>query len=296
MKAIDLNIADYQIRLVSSENGPELYLHKKFSSYLANGKKSPEITINVHKFPFEVPASSKCVFHAPFVKEQEGILIERNPLLWSVWQDSGAFFIKTTLPFSEKNRTAILKISESDTEWDLFIDAIDNKADPLEYPLDGLILYYLTVIHQDIMIHASGVNYHNKGYIFTGVSGKGKTTMASLWNSAGSKVIHDDRIIIRAGADGFSMYNTPVYDNDVPSVSMIDSIYIISHGRINEIKKLNGAEAAGHVISNCIQHNWDSRIIMNNLATVAKICNRVPVYRLAFQPDESIINYILQNG
>jgi len=47
------------------------------------------------------------------------------------------------------------------------------------------------------MIHASGVNNAGHGYIFSGVSGKGKSTMAKLWDNSGARVIHDDRLILR---------------------------------------------------------------------------------------------------
>ena len=97
-------------------------------------------------------------------------------------------------------------------EWDLWIETDRTKTDPLEYPLDGLILYYLTVINNDIMIHASGVNYAGKGFLFSGVSGKGKSTMAGIWDNRGAKVIHDDRLIIRKTGDGYRMFNTPVYE------------------------------------------------------------------------------------
>ena len=78
----------------------------------------------------------------------------------------------------------------------------EKEIDPFEYPLDGLILYYLTVINGDIMIHASGVNNAGHGYLFSGVSGKGKSTMAKLWENSGAKVIHDDRLIIRNTGSG----------------------------------------------------------------------------------------------
>ena len=71
----------------------------------------------------------------------------------------------------------------------------------------------------DIMIHASGVNHSGHGYLFSGTSGSGKTTMAKLWDKAGARVIHDDRLIIRNIAGSYKMYNTPIYMNDIPTES-----------------------------------------------------------------------------
>ena len=81
-----------------------------------------------------------------------------------------------------------MKFSLTTREWDLWIDGSEKEIDPFEYPLDGLILYYLTVIHGDIMIHASGVNNAGHGYIFSGVSGKGKSTMANSGIIQGQKL------------------------------------------------------------------------------------------------------------
>ena len=170
-----------------------------------------------------------------------------------------------------------------------------KEVDPLEYPLDGLILYYLTVIKGDILIHASGVNYNGTGYLFSGVSGKGKTTIARLWENNGAKVIHDDRLIIRKTESGFRMYNTPVYNNDEPQESTLNKLFIIDHGTSNRIVHVRGAVAVSLVMANCIQHNWDSEIITRLLGAVSIMCGTVPVVRLLFKPDRSIIDDILEN-
>jgi hypothetical protein len=49
------------------------------------------------------------------------------------------------------------------------------------------------------------------------------------------------------------------------------------------------------VMANCIQHNWDSRIIVRLLGAVSIMCGTVPVVRLLFKPDRSIIDDILEN-
>ena len=130
-----------------------------------------------------------------------------------------------------KKGLLMLKFSLHSREWDLRIDNPGKSFDPMEYPLDGLILYYLTVISGDIMIHGSGVNYNNQGYLFSGISGMGKTTMAKLWDDHGAEIIHDDRLIIRKSSTGYSMYNTPVYRNDEPRRSDISTIFLIGHGK-----------------------------------------------------------------
>ncbi len=203
---------------------------------------------------------------------------------------SNQFFL-----FHRKRNHAVLKFSLSDRNWDLWIDGAGNETDPLEYPLDGLVLYYLTAINGDIMIHASGVNNSGRGYIFSGVSGKGKTTMAKLWDNTGARVIHDDRLILRNTGNGYRMFSTPVYSNDEPRESPIDKIFLIEHGSRNEYIPVSGASAISMVMANCIQHNWDQNIVARLIGSVSLMCTTIPVVRLPFRPDRNIIDDILEN-
>jgi hypothetical protein len=192
-------------------------------------------------------------------------------------------------------KNAVLKFSLNEMEWDLWVETGRTQTDPLEYPLDGLILYYLTVINNDIMIHASGVNYAGKGFLFSGVSGKGKSTMAGIWDKQGAKVIHDDRLIIRKTGAGYRMFNTPVYDDDDPSDSPLNRIFIIEHGHENRLTELKHAAAVSQVIANCIQHTWGHGIISQLSVSIAEMCNIVPTYRLLFKPEGSVIDHILKH-
>lgn len=300
MKNFTLNIAGYTIRFESPDQGPDLIPAKRFSKFIINPEEvnsrltGRDVTIAVRLGDFNLPSSASCVFHAPFVEEIEGIRRERFSDFWSVWKHGTELFIKTVFPLSEKEKKATLKFSLDSNHWDLWITGSPEQTDPLEYPLDGLILYYLSVINGDIMIHASGVEDAGKGYVFSGVSGKGKSTLAGLWNRNGAKVIHDDRLIIRKSSEGYYMYNTPVYDNEVPSGSPANRIYIIEHGMENRITPVKGANAVSLVMANCIQHNWGPAIVSGLLESVSELCRKVPVYRLSFKPDKSVINHILE--
>jgi hypothetical protein len=66
--------------------------------------------------------------------------------------------------------------------------------DPLFHPLGSLLMIYLSHFSSGFLIHASGIKENNNGYIFSGVSGIGKTTMSELWLKQGATVINDDRI------------------------------------------------------------------------------------------------------
>ena len=182
MKQYNLEIAGYNIRFESSADGPELIPSARFNKYLSQDNRS-DILIRVHAGLFNIPEEADMVFHAPYFEEINGLIIQNNMDFWSIYKHQSDLFIRTIFPLSPTDKRATLKFSLKTREWDIWIKSKENEVDPMDYPLDGLILYYLTVIYGDIMIHASGINHVGHGYLFSGVSGKGKSTMAKLWEN-----------------------------------------------------------------------------------------------------------------
>lgn len=294
MRNYNLNIAGYNIGFATSADGAELLPSARFLRNISNDSR-PDILIRIYKGQKKLPAKAERVFHAPYVEEINGVQIHNRTNFWSVWKHHSDLYIKTVFPLSSSEKNAVLKFSLTSSEWDLWIDSAEREIDPFEYPLDGLILYYLTVINGDILIHASGVNNDGLGYLFSGVSGKGKSTIARLWDNYGAKVIHDDRLILKNTGSGYMMFNTPVYNDDEPLESPLNKIFIIDHAIENKIVPLKDAGAVGLIMANCIQHNWDADIIVRLLTSVSNMCGEVPVARLHFRPDRTAIDYILEN-
>jgi len=292
MKSFTLNIADYDIRFISSGPETDLLLKKKYNHFFSCSGNA-DITIRVHYGIHKPEEKAVRVFHAPYIKETENENIKINDEFWTVYKNKNDILIETILPLGRKNRKASLRMNAGADEWDLYISGADKKKDPLEYPLDGLLLYYLTVRSGDIFIHGSGVKINNTGYLFAGVSGKGKTTIAQLWDEAGALVIHDDRLIIRYINGRFVMYNTPVYNNETQRSSPVDKIFLIDHSTINSIVPTGKSEALSLVMANCIQHLWDPSIIESLTETLVKLTSETDISRLFFKPDKSVISYIL---
>ena len=193
----------------------------------------------------------------------------------------------------EPVRFPVLIIPRGKMPWQLFADETGIEINPLPYPVDGLILYFLTSLKGDIMIHGSGVICDGRGWIFTGKSGSGKTTMAKIFDSSGDRVVHDDRLILVKEGAGWMMHSTPVYRNDEPRSAEVDHLWIISHGKSNISTPLSGAEAAGLILANCIQQNWDREASAQLMASVTDLAATVKVSRLSFLPDSRVRDYIV---
>jgi hypothetical protein len=181
-------------------------------------------------------------------------------------------------------------------EWEVYCNKdSDGRINPLLYPLGPLVLYYLTVKSDAIMLHASGIFDNEKGRIFSGFSGAGKSTMAGLWQKAGSKIINDDRLIIRKSNKGYTIYNTPMLYADVPKEAPLHFIDIIHHAAENNIKRLNGAIAVSRLMAHCIQHSYNMNFIQHHLEFLSQLCNHISVFDVGFKPDIEIVDFISLN-
>lgn len=293
MREYSLNIAGYKIRLESHGDGPELVPSERFHLNIVQDSDC-DVRIRVHHGSLAISEDAERLFVAPYIVEVKGYKVNRTDNFWSVYKQNGDLLLITNFPDSPYKR-AMLKFSLALREWDLWIENAGSETDPLEYPLDGLVLYYLTAINADIMIHASGVYYGGNGYLFSGISGKGKTTMSRIWDNVGAEIIHDDRLIIRNTDGVYRMFNTPVHKNDGPKEAPIDKIFFIDHGAENEMNPVKEASAVSYVVSNSIQHNYNPEMIARFLGSVSMMCSKVPVATLTFKPDRSIIEYLLRN-
>ena len=208
------------------------------------------------------------LFSAPFMKEDEnGLFVKKSDRFWSVCLVDGKKVIRIFEPETGAVQSNLV-ITEGSAEWELYSSNEAICANPFAYPLDGLILYYVLQAagcrvqgagcrcsealakeegkglraqgseHRSpghgILIHASAVEYEGRGYLFTGVSGKGKTTISQLWKEAGADVIHDDLLVLTHAADGSIMASsTPLNGNVFARQTRLDAIFLIGHSDEN---------------------------------------------------------------
>src|SRR5262249_20236905 len=72
-----------------------------------------------------------------------------------------------------------------------------RTVDPLEYPLDELLVIHYLARERGLEVHACGVrDADGRGYLFAGQSGAGKSTIARLWlGEPAATILSDDRVI-----------------------------------------------------------------------------------------------------
>lgn len=174
----------------------------------------------------------------------------------------------------------------------------DSLSYPLYYPLDELLWINLLSRHSGFLAHACGINYHNKGLLFIGNSGAGKTTMANLWkDKRNASVLSDDRIILRKINKKFWLYGTPWHGEAQlcsPERVLLHKIFFLKHGKKNASKKISAMEAISRLLSCCFPAFWDRQGMECIMHLCSELTQCVPYCELDFFPDKRILDFIIR--
>ncbi|MBE0667733.1 MAG: hypothetical protein IH593_08675, partial [Bacteroidales bacterium] len=182
---IDLTIASLNIRL-QAEEGITLSPGERFSAFVSSGTVEPDLVLKVNAGRAYVPMEAREVFTAPLVEEGDEGPVSSGKPFWSVSECDDTVYVKAHV--KDPGGEPLLIIPAGKTTWHIFLDQEGEVIDPLPYPVDGLLLYYLVSSKGGIMIHASGVISGGKGWLFSGRSGRGKTTVAGIFDGSGDRV------------------------------------------------------------------------------------------------------------
>lgn len=291
MTNYSLKIADYIIFFNAMTEGMSFSPSASQQAFITTDTDF-DLAVNVSAGPVIIKKEAEPVFSAPYVEEVNGSMVKKNDRFWTVYRLGRYILVQTTCPRSQSCKEALLVIRPQEKSWDLIIDGPPALTDPMCYPVDGLLLYYLTALNKDIFIHGSGIRLDERGYLFTGPSGKGKTTIAGLFRDRGAEVMHDDRLILRKKDNKIFMYNTPVYHDEKPAAAQLSSLYIISHGSHNKSTEMSHTEAMTAVMANCIQHHWNIDLIENLTEAILALVNTVDIKKLEFVPDSTVVSFI----
>ncbi len=221
--------------------------------------------------------------------------------VWTIWRDEKNYLL--TVDFNDHSEIssirALFNLNSSKIDIEICPLAVKNSnfdsIDPLIHPFGSLLLMYLFLWQGGILIHGSAVNFKNHTFLFTGVSGIGKSTMARLWQECGADVINDDRLILKTENREVIVSNNPMsYYSQDPKEGKLSGIFLLKQEKHNYIKKLGGVKAFTRVLANCIQQFYDPEMVKNHLTLVDGIVKSVPIYEVGFLPTHDIVKDILK--
>ena len=152
--------------------------------------------------------------------------------------------------------------------------------------------------YDTFLFHGSAVCVGGEAYIFTALSGTGKSTHAALWRELlGDRavMINDDKPLISVGEDDVTVYGTPwdgkhhlSSNTSVP----LKAICILERGEQNIIERISVDEAYPMFLQQTYKPT-SSIELMNTLDILDRLMNKVNIYRLKcnMEKEAAIVAY-----
>jgi hypothetical protein len=176
---------------------------------------------------------------------------------------------------------------------------LGRPVDPLEYPLDELLVQRLLGERGGIELHAAGVvePSSGRGYVFAGQSGDGKTTTARLWQeTVGAPVLSDDRIILTREGGGWRMHGTPWHGEAelaLPASAPLAGIFVLARGERNTIAPMSPARAAAALLARSFPAFHDGPATARLVQNLEALVGAVPCRLFPFVPDGEAVRFVL---
>jgi hypothetical protein len=179
-------------------------------------------------------------------------------------------------------------------QWDPRTRQGTVRLNPNPYSLDSVlrILHSLILAERGgFLLHAASAICDGRAYLFSGVSGAGKTTMTRL--APGDVTLLTDEIsYLRPGADGYLAFGTPFAGELArPGENCnapVSALFFLEQGPENRVEELPLAEAIRRLMRNILFFVEDPALVRKVFAAACDFADRVPIRRLTFYPDARV--------
>jgi hypothetical protein len=149
-----------------------------------------------------------------------------------------------------------------------------------------------------ILLHSSGIVRNDQGYVFTGKSGSGKSTVTLL--SEGAKILNDEITIIERYGDRASVSDTPFngfFKRKEEGSAPLSGIMLLRQAEYHRITRTKAAESVKTLSREIIppmglETPLSPSIYWEMLGFAKKISEIVPLYLMEFLPDPGFWQYI----
>jgi hypothetical protein len=174
---------------------------------------------------------------------------------------------------------------------------IDQTINP--YSLDSVLRIVHTLLlarKGGFLVHASSAIRNGRAFLFSGVSGAGKTTMARL-APPDAALLTDEISYVTLQQGLYTAVGTPFF-GELARVgenlrAPIECVYLLAKGPENKIEPMEGADAVRGLLENILFFARDPEFVKLVFDAAFDFVGRVPVRRLTFVPDARVWELIV---
>ncbi len=139
-----------------------------------------------------------------------------------------------------------------------------------------------------LVLHAASIVRNDRGYLFVGRSGAGKSTVAR--GSRPASVLSDEISLVRPSADGYRVYGTPFWGELAGSgeniAAPLAQICLLEKSPQNRLEPLGRTSALRELLRCVLFFARDAENARAIFQAVERLVATVPVARLHFRPTE----------
>lgn len=179
-------------------------------------------------------------------------------------------------------------------EWDPASRQGKIRQSPNSYSTEAVlrILHSLLLARRGgFLLHAASVIRNGKAFLFAGVSGAGKTTIARL-APPDATLLTDEISYIRKDASGYIACGTP-FTGELQKLgenvsAPVAALFLLAKGPENRINAMDPAEAVRALLCNILFFAEDQDLVGTLFQTACEFVAGIPVARLSFAPDSRV--------
>jgi hypothetical protein len=219
------------------------------------------------------------------------------------------FDVTSTEPVSDDD----VRVHREDDAWILERGDFHARWDPLTgrgsvrqnanpYSLDSVLRILHSLILADrggFLLHAASGICDGQAYLFSGISGAGKTTMTRL-APADVTLLTDEISYVRPSTDGYAAFGTP-FAGELARAgencsAPVAALFFLEKGPETTVHELSSAEAVRRLMRNILFFAEDKALVEKLFATACDFVARVPIRRLTFYPDARVWDQVRNFG
>ena len=264
---VDIRIGGITVRLRNSDQAFLRMLDERYAAFMVNGGGEPDYRFDVELAP---PRSQ------PLDDGDDDDDVR-------VWPSDGWWHLKR---------------GDFRAGWDRASRQGYIRQDANPYSLDTVLRIVHTLVlagEGGFLIHAASAVRSGKAFIFTGVSGAGKTTLSRL-APPDAHVLTDEVSYVRKKDGRYVAYGTP-FAGELARAgenlrAPLEAIYLLTQGPQNRITDVDKAEAARTLLRNLLFFAEDPELVQAVFLSALDLVEQVPVRRLTFLPEPGAWNLI----
>ncbi len=188
----------------------------------------------------------------------------------------------------------IIQRGDFQAEWDPVARLGRVQQRLLPYAIDALlrIIHSLELANSGgFLMHSASAVRNGRAFLFAGVSGAGKTTIARL-APPDVALLTDEISYVSHNGEGYQAFGTPFAGElgiaGEPIAAPIAGLYLLAKGENNRTHLISPAQAASRLLRNILFFAKDNELVRKVFEAACEFVSRVPVHELTFRPDAEV--------